>query len=42
MSLNLEKSESKFLERVRTALTNAASHEEIKPPLPTLVWMMQK
>lgn len=33
MSLNLEESESKFLERVRTALTNAASHAEIKAAL---------
>lgn len=33
MSFNLEQSESKFLERVRTALTNARTHGEIKSAL---------
>jgi len=33
MSTNLVTSESKFLERARTALTNAVSYEEIKTAL---------
>ncbi len=33
MSTNLEKSESKFMERARTALANASNHPEIKTAL---------
>lgn len=33
MSYNLEQTESKFLERSRTALTNAANHQEVKTAL---------